>query len=169
MSHIDPFLLDWLNLLIRWGHVIAGISWIGTSFYFVALDLSLRKDVPLPKGVAGEAWEVHGGGFYHVQKYLSAPDNLPPHLIWFKWEAYLTWITGMFLLLVQYYLQAETFLIDPSILPLTSWQAVGISLASLSAGWFIYDGICRSPIGKNTGLLALCVFALIVAAAYGFT
>jgi uncharacterized membrane protein len=169
MSHIDPFLLDWLNLLIRWGHVIAGISWIGTSFYFVALDLSLRKDVPLPKGVAGEAWEVHGGGFYHVQKYLSAPDNLPPHLIWFKWEAYLTWITGMCLLLVQYYLQAETFLIDPSILPLTPWQAVGISLASLAAGWFIYDGICRSPIGKNTGLLALCVFALIVAAAYGFT
>lgn len=169
MPHLDPFLLDWLNLLIRWGHLIAGISWIGTSFYFVALDLSLKKDTVLPTGVAGEAWEVHGGGFYHVQKYLTAPDNLPPHLIWFKWEAYLTWITGFLLLTVQYYLQADTFLIDPAVMALTSWQAIGISVATLAAGWFIYDGICRSPLGKNTGLLALCVFALIEIAAYGFT
>ncbi len=166
---MDPFLLDWLNLLIRWGHLVAGISWIGTSFYFVALDLSLKKDVPLPQGVAGEAWEVHGGGFYHVQKYLSAPDNLPPHLIWFKWEAYLTWITGFLLLIVQYYLQAETYLIDPAVMPLTSWQATGIAVLSLAAGWFIYDLLCRSPLGKNSGFLALCVFALIEMAAFGFT
>jgi len=169
MPQFDPFLLEWLNILTRWGHLIAGISWIGTSFYFVALDLSLRKDVPLPKGVAGEAWEVHGGGFYHVQKYLSAPDNLPPHLIWFKWEAYLTWITGFLLLLIQYYAQAEIYLIDPAVMKLTASQATGISVASLVAGWFIYDGLCRSPIGKNTGLLALCVFALILAASYGFS
>ena len=169
MPQLDPFLLDWLNLLIRWGHLIAGISWIGTSFYFVALDLSLKKDVPLPQGVAGEAWEVHGGGFYHVQKYLSAPDNLPPHLIWFKWEAYLTWITGFLLLIVQYYLQAEIFLVDPAVMPLTSWQATGISVGALFAGWIVYDLLCRSPIGKNTGLLALFVFVLIEAAAYGFT
>lgn len=169
MPHLDPFLLDWLNLLTRWGHLIAGISWIGTSFYFVALDLSLKKDVPLPQGVAGEAWEVHGGGFYHVQKYLSAPDNLPPHLIWFKWEAYLTWITGFLLLIAQYYLQADTFLIDPAVMSLTPLQATGISILALAAGWFIYDAICRSPIGKNTGVLALCVFALIELAAYGFT
>jgi uncharacterized membrane protein len=168
MFAIDPFLLEWLNILTRWGHLIAGISWIGTSFYFVALDLSLKKDVPLPKGVAGEAWEVHGGGFYHVQKYLSAPDNLPPHLIWFKWEAYLTWITGFLLLIIQYYAQAETYLIDPSVMALTSLQAIGISLASLAAGWFIYDALCRSPIGKNTGLLALCVYGLILAGSYGF-
>ena len=166
---IDPFLLDWLNILVRWGHLIAGISWIGTSFYFVALDLSLKKDVPLPKGVAGEAWEVHGGGFYHVQKYLSAPDNLPPHLIWFKWEAYLTWITGFLLLIIQYYIQADTYLVDPSVLPLTNWQAAGISVGSLIAGWFIYDALCRSPIGKNTGWLAICVWVLIVAATYGFS
>jgi len=169
MPHIDPFLLEWLNILTRWGHLIAGISWIGTSFYFVALDLSLRKDVPLPKGVAGEAWEVHGGGFYHVQKYLSAPDNLPPHLIWFKWEAYLTWITGFLLLIIQYYVQADIYLVDPSVMQLTALQAAGISIGSLIAGWFIYDGLCRSPIGKNTGLLALCVFALILAATYGFS
>ncbi len=166
---MDPFLLDWLNLLFRWGHLIAGISWIGTSFYFVALDLSLKKDMPLPKGVAGEAWEVHGGGFYHVQKYLSAPDNLPPHLIWFKWEAYLTWITGFLLLIAQYYVQAETFLIDPAVMPLTPWQAIGVSLGALAAGWIIYDLLCRSPLGKNTGVLALCVFVLIEFAAYGFT
>ncbi len=169
MPQLDPFLLDWLNLLIRWGHLIAGISWIGTSFYFVALDLSLRKDVSLPQGVAGEAWEVHGGGFYRVQKFLSAPDNLPPHLIWFKWEAYITWITGMLLMLVQYYLQADTFLIDPSVLSLLPWQAIAISLGSIIIGWLIYDGLCRSPIGRNTGVLALCVYALIIAAAYGFT
>ena len=169
MPQLDPFLLDWLNLLIRWGHLIAGISWIGTSFYFVALDLSLKKDVALPKGVAGEAWEVHGGGFYHVQKYLSAPGNLPPHLIWFKWEAYLTWITGFLLLIAQYYVQADTFLIDPSVMPLTQWQATGIAIGSLAAGWFVYDLICRSPLGRNTGVLALCVFALIEAAAFGFT
>ncbi len=166
---MDPFLLDWLNLLVRWGHLIAGISWIGTSFYFVALDLSLKKDVPLPPGVAGEAWEVHGGGFYHVQKYLSAPDNLPPHLIWFKWEAYLTWITGFLLLIAQYYLQAETYLIDPAVMALTPWQATGISVGALIGGWIVYDLLCRSPLGKNTSLLALCVFALIEAAAYGFT
>jgi len=166
---MDPFLLDWLNLLIRWGHLIAGISWIGTSFYFVALDLSLKKDVPLPAGVAGEAWEVHGGGFYHVQKYLTAPDNLPPHLIWFKWEAYLTWITGFLLLIAQYYVQADTFLIDPSVMKLSSLQAVGISLGALAGGWIVYDLLCRSPLGKNTGVLALCVFALIEVAAYGFT
>ena len=166
---MDPFLLDWLNLLIRWGHLVAGISWIGTSFYVVALDLSLQKNVPLPQGVAGEAWEVHGGGFYHVQKYLSAPGNLPPHLIWFKWEAYLTWITGFLLLVVQYYLQAEIYLIDPAVLPLTPWQAIAIAVLSLAAGWLAYDLLCCSPLGKNSGLLALCVFALIEIAAFGFT
>ncbi|MDE2384033.1 MAG: urate hydroxylase PuuD [Alphaproteobacteria bacterium] len=169
MPTLDPFLLEWLNILTRWGHLIAGISWIGTSFYFVALDLSLRADAPLPPGVKGEAWEVHGGGFYHVQKYLSAPANLPPHLIWFKWEAYLTWITGFLLIIVQYYAQAESYLIDPAILPLLPWQAVAISVASLAAGWLVYDLLCRSPIGRHTGVLALCVFALILAAAYGFS
>ena len=166
---MDPFLAEWLNILVRWGHVIAGISWIGTSFYFVALDLSLRKATTMPAGVSGEAWEVHGGGFYHVRKYLSAPAELPPHLIWFKWEAYLTWITGFALLIIQYYIAADVYLIDPSVLALTTWYAIGISVASLLGGWFIYDALCRSPIGKNTGYLAICVYALIVVAAYFFS
>ncbi len=166
---MDPFLLEWLNILTRWGHLIAGISWIGTSFYFVALDLSLKKDTALPRGVAGEAWEVHGGGFYHVQKYLSAPDNLPPDLIWFKWEAYLTWITGFLLLIIQYYVQADSYLIDPSIHPMLPWQAIATSIVSLAAGWFFYDVLCRSPIGKHTGWLAICIYLLILAASYGFS
>ena len=134
---MDPFLAEWLNILVRWSHVLAGISWIGTSFYFVALDLSLRKASGMPEGVSGEAWEVHGGGFYHVRKYLSAPAELPPHLIWFKWEAYLTWITGFLLLIIQYYIAADVYLIDPSVMALTSWQAIGISVATLFAGWII--------------------------------
>ena len=166
---MEPFIADWLNLLIRWGHLIAGIAWIGTSFYFVALDFSLKTRDSLPAGVRGEAWEVHGGGFYHVQKYLSAPASLPEHLTWFKWEAYLTWVTGFFLLAVVYYFNASANLIDPAVLPLAPWQAIAISVISIIAGWAIYDGLCRSPFGKNTGLLAACVFALILGFAYLFT
>ena len=161
--------LDWPQLLLRWGHMIAGIAWIGTSFYFVALDFSLRKHDGLPPGVAGEAWEVHGGGFYNVRKYLSAPSKLPDDLIWFKWEAYLTWVTGFLLLIVQYYLNAESYLIDPTVMALTQWQAIGLSVASLVAGWLVYDLLCRSSLGRNTGLLAAVVFALVLAAAFGFT
>jgi uncharacterized membrane protein len=166
---MDPYLVEWLNLLTRWGHMIAGIAWIGTSFYFVALDFSLRKAAGLPDGVSGEAWEVHGGGFYHVQKYTVAPQTLPDHLIWFKWEAYLTWVTGFVLLILQYYINASSFLIDPAVMALTPWQAIGISVVSLVAGWIAYDVLCRSPLVQMPGLLALAVFALILGAAYGFT
>ena len=165
---MDPYLVEWLNLLTRWGHMIAGIAWIGTSFYFVALDLSMRKAAGLPVGVSGETWEVHGGGFYHVQKYLVAPAQLPDHLVWFKWEAYLTWVTGFVLLILQYYVDASAYLIDSSIMALTPWQAVGISIGGLVAGWIIYDLLCRSPLVEKPGLLALCVFTLILGAAYGF-
>jgi uncharacterized membrane protein len=157
---MDPFLLEWLNILVRWGHLVAGIAWIGTSFYFVALDLSLR---------GGEAWEVHGGGFYHVRKHMSAPAELPPHLIWFKWEAYLTWISGFVLLIIQYYVGADVYLVDPSVMVLFWWQAIAISIVSLFGGWIIYNLICNSWAGQNTGRLALCVFALILASAYGFS
>jgi uncharacterized membrane protein len=157
---MDPFLLEWLNILVRWGHLIAGIAWIGTSFYFVALDLSLKNQ---------EAWEVHGGGFYHVKKHMQAPSELPPDLIWFKWEAYLTWITGFLLLIIQYYVQADLYLIDPSVMALNTFQAISISVLSLLAGWLIYDGLCNSPIGKYTGWLGLSVFLLFLAAAYGFS
>ena len=166
---MDGFVSDWLNLLLRWSHLIAGIAWIGTSFYFVALDFSLKKRAGLPVGVAGSAWEVHGGGFYHVQKYLTAPPELPPDLIWFKWEAYLTWLTGFLLLVVQFYFQASTFLIDPTVLPLLPWQAVAISLVSMVAGWFAYDGLCRALVGRSDTGLALGVLVLILVSAYGFT
>ncbi len=166
---MDPFVSDWLNLLLRWSHFMAGIAWIGTSFYFVALDFSLKKREGLPAGVSGSAWEVHGGGFYHVQKYLSAPSELPPDLIWFKWEAYLTWLTGFLLLVVQFYLHPSSYLIDPAVLALQPWQAIAISIVSLFAGWFVYDGLCRLLVGRSDGYLALAVFALILVAAYGFT
>ena len=166
---MSAFIVDWLNLLFRWAHLIVGIGWIGTSFYFIALDLSLRGREHMPEGVYGTAWEVHGGGFYHVQKYLVAPKELPPDLVWYKWEAYLTWVTGFALLVLQYYWQANTFLISRSVLPLLPSQAVVISLLSLAGGWLIYDRLCKSVIGRNTTVLAIAVFALIVAAAYIFT
>jgi uncharacterized membrane protein len=166
---MDPFLADWLNLLLRWGHMIAGIAWIGTSFYFVALDFSLRPREGLPAGVRGEAWEVHGGGFYHVQKYLTAPASLPDHLTWFKWEAYLTWVTGFLLLVVQYYLFADSYLIDPSVLPLTQWQAIGLSLATIIGGWIVYDALCRALAINHPTLLIILLLLMILAAAYGLT
>ncbi len=166
---MTAFAADWINLLVRWAHLVAGIAWIGTSFYFIALDLSLRRREDAPPGVTGEAWEVHGGGFYRVEKYAVAPPSLPEHLIWFRWEAYLTWLTGFALLVVQFYLDAEAWLIDPGVMPLSSWQAITISVASLAAGWVVYDGLCRSPLGRNTPALTAVVFVLVVAAAWGYT
>lgn len=166
---LEPFIADWLNFLIRWGHMVAGIAWIGTSFYFVALDFSLKSREGLAEGVRGEAWEVHGGGFYHVQKYLSAPRSLPGHLTWFKWEAYLTWVTGFLLLIVLYYLQAETYLIDPNVRALAPWQAISISIASLVLGWVLYTALCPSVLGRNTALLALALFAMLLAFAIFYT
>ncbi|MCX5493977.1 urate hydroxylase PuuD [Kaistia dalseonensis] len=166
---MSSFYVEWLNLLIRWSHLIVGIGWIGTSFYFIALDLSLKKREKMNPGVYGTAWEVHGGGFYHVEKYLVAPPALPSDLIWYKWEAYLTWVSGFLLLIVQYYWNANTFLIDRSVLPLLPSQAIVISVLTLVGGWLIYDQLCKSPIGKNTPLLAVCLFVLIVGAAYLLT
>jgi uncharacterized membrane protein len=166
---MSAFIADWLNLAIRWAHLVAGIGWIGTSFYFIALDLSLRKREGMREGVYGTAWEVHGGGFYQVEKYLVAPSELPPDLIWYRWEAYLTWVTGFALLVVQYYWNADAFLISKSVLPMLPAQAIFISVASLAVGWFAYDWLCRSAIGRNTLALAVAVFALIVVAAWGYT
>jgi uncharacterized membrane protein len=149
--------------------MIVGIGWIGTSFYFIALDLSLRKREGMHEGVYGTAWEVHGGGFYQVEKYLVAPKELPPDLVWYKWEAYLTWATGFLLLIVQYYWNADAFLISRDVLPMLPAEAIVISIASLLAGWFIYDWLCKSRIGKNTLALAIAVFILIVAASWFFS
>ena len=166
---MTAFAADWINLLLRWAHMIAGIAWIGTSFYFIALDLSLRRARGAPEGVAGAAWEVHGGGFYRVEKYAVAPPSMPEHLTWFRWEAYLTWMTGFALLVVQFHLDAEAWLVDPAVMPLDAWQAVAISIASLAAGWLAYDAICRSKAGANAVVLACVVFALVVFAAWGYT
>jgi uncharacterized membrane protein len=163
---MSSFYVDWLNLVFRWAHLVVGIGWIGTSFYFIALDLSLRKRERMNPGVYGTAWEVHGGGFYQVEKYLVAPASLPPDLVWYRWEAYLTWVTGFALLILQYYWHADAFLISKAVLPLLPAQAVVISVASLVAGWFIYDTLCKSPIGRDTTALAIAVFVLIVAAAW---
>ncbi|MDE0725443.1 MAG: urate hydroxylase PuuD [Alphaproteobacteria bacterium] len=163
------FAADWANLLIRWGHMIAGIGWIGTSFYFIALDLSLKKREQMKEGVMGTTWEVHGGGFYHVEKFTVAPKELPGDLVWFKWEAYLTWLTGFLLLIVQFYLDAGAWMIDPDVMALEPWQAVGISIASLAVGWFVYDGLCRSPIGQKTTLLTVIGYLWVLAAAYFYT
>ncbi|MBM3529483.1 MAG: cysteine desulfurase [Alphaproteobacteria bacterium] len=166
---MDVFFGEWLNLLLRWAHMVVGIGWIGTSFYFMALDYTLLKREKMNPGVLGTSWQVHGGGFYHVEKYTVAPPALPDVLHWFKWEAYLTWVTGFGLLIVQYYVHADAFLIDPAVMPIEPWQAIAISIGSLAAGWFVYDGICRSKIGENPVLLALTVFALILLAAVLYT
>ncbi|MDQ0469274.1 urate hydroxylase PuuD [Labrys wisconsinensis] len=166
---MSAFLVDWLNLLLRWAHIVLAIGWIGASFYFVWLDFSLRRRERMNEGVYGTSWMVHGGGFYHVEKYTVAPAALPPDLHWFQWEAYLTFVTGMLLMAVQYYWNADAYLIDASVMPLSRGGAILISLASLAGGWLIYDGLCRSPVGRHTGLLVLCVFVLVVGAAFLFT
>ena len=166
---MTAFAADWINLLLRWSHLVAGIAWIGTSFYFIALDLSLRRDENASQGIRGTAWEVHGGGFYRIEKYTVAPPSLPEHLTWFRWEAYLTWMTGFALLVVQFHLDASSWLIDPQVMPLAPWQAIAISIASLAAGWLAYDMACRSPIGRSTVALAGVVFTLVVLATWGYT
>ena len=145
---IDPYLRDWLDLLLRWLHVIAAIAWIGTSFYFVLLDQSLRapkEPGDVADGVAGELWEVHGGGFYKVQKYRVAPRRLPEHLAWFKWEAYATWLSGFGLMIVLYYLEANATLIDPRVADLDPWQAVSISVGLLVVAWLVVRRALPSP------------------------
>ena len=160
---------EWMELILRWFHVIAGIAWIGSSFYFIALDLSLRQSKNLPAKSHGEAWQVHGGGFYHLVKYLVAPSKLPSELTWFKWEAYGTWISGIALMSLVYYGAASLYMIDLDILDITETQAVMISLGGIVIGWAIYDGLCRSPLGRSDLCLALASFAFLVVLAYGYS
>ncbi|RVO59589.1 urate hydroxylase PuuD [Sinorhizobium meliloti] len=160
---------DWLTFAVRWLHVITGITWIGSSFYFVALDLGLKQRPGMPVGAYGEEWQVHGGGFYHIQKYLVAPENMPEHLIWFKWESYVTWLSGFGMLALVYYAGADLYLIDPNVLDVSKPMAIAISLASLGFGWLAYDMICRSPFGNdNTRLMVLLYFILVIVA-WGYT
>lgn len=159
---------EWLAFAVRWLHVITAIAWIGSSFYFIALDLGLRKAAHLPKGAHGEEWQVHGGGFYHIQKYLVAPEQMPDHLTWFKWESYMTWLSGAALLMIIYWAGAELFLIDPEKAELSVFVAILISAGSLSVGWLVYDFLCKSPLGERPTFLMVLLFVLLVAMAWGY-
>jgi uncharacterized membrane protein len=160
---------DWLSFAVRWLHVITGIAWIGSSFYFVALDLGLRQRPGLPAGAFGEDWQVHGGGFYHIQKYLVAPAEMPEHLTWFKWESYATWMSGFAMLCVVYYAGADLFLIDPDVLPMSVPVAILLSMATIVSGWVVYDLLCRSPLGKSDTGLMLVLYGVLVFIAWGLT
>lgn len=156
----------WIEFAVRWLHVITAIAWIGSSFYFIALDLGLHRDRDLPSGADGEEWQVHGGGFYHIQKYLVAPENMPDGLIWHKWQSYWTWMSGFFLMFLVYYLGAEFYLIDPAVMDLSAIQAIMISLASLAFGWVVYTQLCRIFVDANQTTLMVALFAVLVAMSY---
>ena len=165
---LDYFWL-WSEMIVRWVHVIAGVAWIGSSFYFIALDLSLKPGKELPKEANGQAWQVHGGGFYNMVKYLVAPKKMPEELTWFKWEAYSTWISGMALMSLVYYGSASLYMIDLEVLDITQSQAVFLSLGGIVIGWIIYDGLCRSPLGKNDLILALAGLVFLVLLSFIYT
>ncbi|CUH79907.1 urate hydroxylase PuuD [Tropicibacter naphthalenivorans] len=159
----------WLEFAVRWLHVITAIAWIGSSFYFIALDLGLHRDRNLASGADGEEWQVHGGGFYHIQKYLVAPSSMPSDLVWFKWESYWTWISGFALLTVVYYFGAEFYLVDPNVADLATWQAVSISIASLVLGWVVYNTLCKVFVASNQTVLMVALFVVLVIMAYFYT
>jgi len=166
---MESYLLEILNLFGRWLHMITGIAWIGASFYFVWLDNHLlppRKQSDLDQGVAGEVWSVHGGGMYHAQKYLGAPPQMPEHLHWFKWEAYSTFLSGLFLLILIYWYGAELYTVDPQVMALSKSAATGIGMATLVLGWVVYDLLCRSPIGQNDKWMGLAIFVFVSLVAY---
>jgi len=169
MMNEYPLLWEWLSFGMRWLHVITGIAWIGSSFYFIALDLGLQKHPDLPEGAHGEEWQVHGGGFYHIRKFLVAPKAMPEHLTWFKWESYVTWLSGFAMLVIVYYAGAELFLIDRNVLDIEPWQAILISLVSIGAGWVVYDLLCRSKFGEDNTRLMVLLFFVLVAMAWAYT
>ena len=164
---MEAYILEWVNLALRWAHVIVGIAWIGASLYFIWLDDHLEPSRD-PR-IAGELWAVHGGGFYRAEKFKLAPAHMPATLHWFKWEAYWTWITGMALLALMYYAAAELYLIDPQVMALSRAWAIGIGLAFIVGGYTVYEGVCRSPLGRNDFLLSLVLLALLALAAWGLT
>ncbi|WP_050603129.1 urate hydroxylase PuuD [Ruegeria sp. 6PALISEP08] len=157
---------DWMAFAVRWLHVITAMAWIGSSFYFIALDLGLNRNVPGPAD--GEEWQVHGGGFYHIQKYLVAPERMPDHLTWFKWESYSTWLSGAALLMIVYWVGGELYLIDAGKADLALWQGILISAASLTVGWLVYDFLCKSGLGERPTLLMVLLFVLLVAMGWGY-
>jgi uncharacterized membrane protein len=164
---MDPHIQEWLNLALRWFHVITGVAWIGASFYFNWLENQIdRHGKHLRDGIAGDLWAIHGGGFYFLEKYKGAPATIPDKLHWFKWEAYFTWISGFSLLVVAYYLKPETMLIDPSVRDLVPWEAIGIGLMVLVVGWVVYDLMCKSPLVKKPVLFTSLSIGLAIGAAF---
>jgi len=172
-GYLAPYVLEWFNLLLRWLHIITGIAWIGASFYFVWLDNTIKPPAPgsdlARKGVAGELWAVHGGGFYHPQKYLVAPPELPAELHWFKWEAYSTWLSGFALLVVVYYMNARAMMVDRGVADLSSWQAIGVGIGSLVVGWIVYDLLCRSALVQRQLFFGAVIWLFLVASSWVLT
>ena len=165
---MDPVVQEWLHLVIRWIHVIVGIAWIGTSFFFMWLDAHLHAPLKEEEGVEGEAWLLHSGGFYRMSKKQLAPDQIPPVLHWFKWEAYATWISGFLLMVVVYYFGSVVYLTDPEVADISKTVAIVISVGTLAVGWLVYDALWKSPIGRNHANLATVISCLLlVGAAYG--
>ena len=167
---MEAFLMDWLNLLVRWLHFVTGIAWIGSSLYFIWLDNHLetpRDSADTDKGVGGEVWSVHGGGFYHAQKYRTSPAPLPANLHWFKWEAYSTWLSGMFLLGLVYFVSAEVYLIDRSVADLSVATAIGSAIAIIAGGWLTYDLLCKSPLANDSRVFAVVLLVLSTVLAWG--
>ncbi len=160
--------LDWIEFAVRWVHVITAIAWIGSSFYFIALDLGLRRSAEGREGVSGEAWQVHGGGFYFIQKYMVSPARMPSELTWFIWESYSTWLSGAALMILVYYLGADMYLVDLAKAELSTWAAIAISAASLTLGWLIYDRLCKSGLAARPTLLMVLLFGLLLAMGYGY-
>lgn len=165
---MEPILHEFGSLLLRWAHITAGMAWIGASFYFMHLDASLKPSPDIPAGKGGEAWEVHGGGFYQVRKYLVAPAALPDHLTWHKWQSYATWLSGAALLIWTYYYQASLYLIDPSVYAMSPLMAAAIGIIAIFGGWVFYDLVCHSPLGKSDLAVGLVIFVFIVAMAFFF-
>ena len=160
---------EWLSFAARWLHVITAIAWIGSSFYFIALDLSLQKNPNLPKNVHGEEWQVHGGGFYHIQKYLVAPAELPTHLTWFKWESYATWVSGFALMCIVYYAGADLYLIDRTLWDVEPWVGILTSIGTIVISYLIYDLLCKSKLGQQPTLLMILLYLILIFAAWGYT
>jgi uncharacterized membrane protein len=166
---VEAYLIDWLNLIGRWTHLVTGIAWIGASFYFVWLDNHLetpKQQTDIERGVGGEVWSVHGGGFYHAQKFAGTPPFLPETLHWFKWEAYSTWLSGIFLLALIYWYRAEIYLIDSGVAEIEKFPAILIGIATLAIGWLVYDRLCKSPLGSDDKKLAIALFVFISIAAW---
>ena len=165
----EAHLMEWLNIIVRLMHITFGIAWIGASFYFVFLENSLNRTKGLRDELAGNLWAVHGGGFYYVEKYKIAPQKIPKNLHWFKYEAYFTWLSGFCLLFIVYYFNAAALLIDKNVLDITPLTGIGIGVGSFIAAWFIYDLLCKSPVGKKGILFTIIGTIIAIGFAYAYT